>query len=307
MSDDVNVMYKGGNSALNKCIDINDIIEEIRKACEKIVQPEFADFLEKLLIKNIGEFYWNDYVKRAFSPANWQSNWRDIKDLDITALCRVVTYNKTFFNDTQDSVFGNLRDIKNRIYGLQEIRNKVQHVTETNTNKITDDDLYKLVDFLSHIKASDKSKDKLKRIIDKVRGNIHPVSIDKNEPSESFPEIIGGSETQPIAEFKKIEAFISGLKGYACKKTEKIKCFSAVLDILRSENRPMTVDEVRDKCFDNYDKYRIEKNKDSKKTIYECLYQHADCNNNQNRDKQTIFLVKDVLDRYTFAPNVKLW
>ena len=87
---------------------------------------------------------------------------------------------------------------------------------------------------------------------------------------------------------------------------------------MRTENRPMTIDEVRYKCFSNYNRYGIKKDdfvgsKSASVIIYECLYQHSDYNHNHNAAKQYKFFTCDVdgghsrNNRYAFRQGLILW
>jgi len=137
--------------------------------------------------------------------------------------------------------------------------------------------------------------------IDKFENNS-PAVIAKSQPENSSDKAIW---------YKNIENYVSNFSGYACKDAKQ-KYLIACLDILRIENRPMTVDEVREKCFNNFDKYGIDRygyylSKSNSEIINECLYQHANCNHNENAEKHYKFFVRDNLKRYALDPNIKLW
>ena len=145
------------------------------------------------------------------------------------------------------------------------------------------------------VETSNANKNELKRNFnaDTNTASLSPKTL-------STEKISGTSEWSA-----RIYSYVAGLKGYATNDNKKY--LVAVLDILRTENRPMTATEVKNKCFNNYHKYGIKDDKDSRKNIYECLYQHADCNNNSNAKTQSMLFVRDNLKYYAFDPNVKLW
>lgn len=146
---------------------------------------------------------------------------------------------------------------------------------------------------ISITKTSNKNKKELTRSINVATGTL-----------SLAPKILTAEKISGTSEWSsRIYSYVAGLSGYACNSNKEY--LVAVLDILRVE-KAMTVDEVRSKCFNHYDKYGIKENKDSKKIIYECLFQHADCNGNRNADKQSKLFIRDNLMRYSIDPNVKL-
>lgn len=131
------------------------------------------------------------------------------------------------------------------------------------------------------------------------------VSKPKNKNSVVSEKEQSNKISDNTTELESIKKYVWMLRGYACSDW-KVKYFVAVLDILRTNNRPMSVDEVRYQCFINYSKYGIKEDKDSRKIIYECLYQHADCNNNSNAKQQSIIFTRDNSKRYVLNSGIRL-
>lgn len=139
------------------------VTSQISSVLDNIIQPEFALWLDDFLQERVGKYYWNDYVKKAFSSLEWQNYWDNLKDLDNWALCKVVFKCKDLFRNSDDF------SIYNKIKDLYNLRNRSKHNTAANTSKISETDLYGLVDFLNKIDASQDSIEKIKKIIDSLR------------------------------------------------------------------------------------------------------------------------------------------
>lgn len=139
------------------------VTSQISSVLDNIIQSEFALWLDDFLQERVGKYYWNDYVKKAFSSLEWQSHWDNLKDLDNWALCKVVFKCKDLFRNSDDF------SIYNKIKDLYNLRNRSKHNTAVNTSKISETDLYGLVDFLDKIEASQDSIEKIKKIIDSNR------------------------------------------------------------------------------------------------------------------------------------------
>lgn len=165
-----------------------NIRKEVFGALDNIIQPAFASFLNTLLKKKYGEFYWNDYVKKAIFPDKWQPRWNKIEDMDIAALCQIAISNREMFSDDKDDDFGNLYDIRNRIYQLRDLRNKLDHNNARNINEVCDDDLFELVSFLNIIKSSEECKDHLKAIIAELFGKLPSKQILPNPQNSTVKQ-----------------------------------------------------------------------------------------------------------------------
>ncbi len=220
----------------------------------------------------------NDIFKDVFSDFKLEKSEDNIND-------KKGIFIRKYKNGTQILIWG--RNMQGQPFGglsNQEIRETMEQFFHKDNS-------------INIVKTSNENKNKNEF---KRNFNAETDILSSTSKTLSVEKISGTSEWSAS-----IDSYVAGLKGYATQKNKEY--LVAVLDILRTENRPMTAMEVKNKCFNNYNKYGIKDDEDSRKNIYECLYQHADCNKNSNAKTQSMLFVRDNLKYYAFDPNVKLW